>query len=104
MKLLSALHPLLTRVLKGYLLAPISDTVAFRKAGIPMATVKVSDEFLERAKKVAHREHRSVPKQIEFYFKVAQAAEDNPDLPFSLVKDIVTSLEEQNFEEFVFGR
>ena len=91
-------------MLKSHLLAPIADSVTFGKAGIRMATVKISDEFLERARKVAHREHRSVPKQIEFYFKVAQAAEDNPDLSFNLVKDIVVSLEEQNFEEFVFGR
>ena len=39
-------------------------------------TVKLSDDLVETAKRIAAVEHRSVPRQIEFYFRMAQIAED----------------------------
>jgi hypothetical protein len=56
--------------------------------------VKLSDAFVEEARILAKRDHRSLPKQIEFYFRVAKAAEENPDLPFKFVLDMMNSREE----------
>lgn len=56
--------------------------------------VKLSDALVAEATILAKRDHRSVPKQIEFYFRVAKAAEENPDLPFKFVLDVMNSLEE----------
>ena len=48
-----------------------------------MATnVKLADDLVEMARRTAAAEHRSVPKQIEYYYRLAQIAEENPDLPF----------------------
>lgn len=55
--------------------------------------VKLSDEFVEMARLLAKRDHRSLPKQIEFYFRVARAAEQNPDLPFKFVLELMHSKE-----------
>ena len=66
-----------------------------------MATnVKFKDEFVQRARQVAKAEHRSVPSQIEFYFKIALAAEENPDLSFHAIKEIMAAREDQDTEEF----
>jgi len=62
--------------------------------------VKLSDAFVAEAKVLAKRDHRSVPKQIEFYFRVARAAEENPDLPFKFVLDAMNSLEESTSTEY----
>jgi predicted transcriptional regulator len=69
-----------------------------------MATpVKLSDELVEQAKRIATAEHRSVPKQIEYYFRLAQIAEENPDLPFSLIRDLLLSDSEEAQTEYKFG-
>lgn len=69
--------------------------------------VKLSEELVAEAKKHAAVNCRSVPGQIEFWAKVAMAAEANPDLPFHFIKGILISMEEINngkeLEEYKFG-
>ena len=65
--------------------------------------VKLSDELVEEAKRIAAIEHRSVPKQIEFYFRMALIAEDNPDLSFSLIREIMKADAEVATEEYSFN-
>ncbi len=43
-------------------------------------TIKLSEFLVEDAKRIAAIEHRSVPRQIEFYFHMALIAEENPFL------------------------
>ena len=70
-----------------------------------MATnVKLSDELVEEAKRIAAIEHRSVPKQIEFYFRMALIAEDNPDLSFSLIREIMKADAEEGNKKYKFGK
>ena len=70
-----------------------------------MATyVKLSDELVEEAKRIAAIEHRSVPKQIEFYFRMALIAEDNPDLSFSLIREIMKADAEEGSTKYKFGK
>lgn len=66
-------------------------------------TVKLSDDLVETAKRIAAVEHRSVPRQIEFYFRMAQIAEENPDLSFSLIREIMKADSEDGAEEYTFG-
>ena len=65
--------------------------------------VKLSDELVQEARRIAAVEHRSVPKQIEFYFKMALIAEDNPDLSFSLIREILKADAEEAIEEYSFN-
>lgn len=64
--------------------------------------VKLSDHLVEDAKKVAASEHRSVPKQIEYYYLIARAAEQNPDLSFELVRELLKSKPELPSGEYHF--
>jgi hypothetical protein len=65
--------------------------------------VKLSEELVGVAQRRAAVEHRSVPKQIEFYFKMALIAEENPDLSFSLIREILLAKSEPATEEYIFG-
>jgi len=68
-----------------------------------MATqVKLSDDLVEDAKRIAAVEHRSVPKQIEYYYQLARTAEQNPDLSFELVRVLLKSKSEPAIGEYQF--
>lgn len=79
-----------------------ADPVELKEAAVAQ-TVKLSDELVEDAKRIAAVEHRSVPRQIEFYFRMALIAEENPDLSFSLIREIMKADAEEATEEYTFG-
>ena len=58
-----------------------------------MATaLKLSDDLIDLAKPHALAEHRSVPKQIEYWARLGKAVEDNPDLPLSFIKETLLAV------------
>lgn len=65
--------------------------------------VKLAEDLVADAKRIAAVEHRSVPKQIEFYFRIALIAEENPDLSFSLIREILKADAEEATEEYQFN-
>ena len=56
--------------------------------------LKLSNELIEAAKPHAEAEHRSVPKQIEYWARIGKAVLENPDLPLQFIKDTLLALEE----------
>ena len=56
--------------------------------------LKLSDSLVEDAKVVGAAEHRSVPKQIEYWARLGKAAEENPDLPVAMIGDILVADQE----------
>lgn len=65
-----------------------------------MATaLKLSDELVEIAKPRAAAEHRSVPKQIEYWARLGKAVEDNPELPLQTIKDTLLAVEEAKADQ-----
>ena len=70
------------------------------------SVVKLSDELINEARPYANAMHRSVPKQIEHWARLGKAAEENPDMPISMIQDVFISLEESKagkFTEYKFG-
>ena len=60
-----------------------------------MATaVRVSEELMNEAKKHSRVDHRSLAGQIEYWARIGKCAEENPDLTYALIKEILTGLEE----------
>ena len=50
--------------------------------------------------------HRSVPKQIEHWAVIGRIAEENPDLPYETIKEILLGMEDvrtDNLEEYLPG-
>lgn len=64
--------------------------------------VKLADHFVADAKRMAVIAHRSVPKQIEFYYPIALIAEQNPDLSFELIRELLKSKSEEPSGEYQF--
>ena len=54
----------------------------------------VRENLVREARKYSHVDHRSITGQIEHWAKIGKCAEDNPDLTYSLIKEILIGLEE----------
>jgi hypothetical protein len=56
--------------------------------------VRISEDLVEQAKVISKVESRSITGQIEHWAKIGKIAEDNPDLTFKLIKEILVGIEE----------
>ena len=68
--------------------------------------VRVSDELINEAKKFSKVDHRSLTGQIEHWARIGKCAEENPELTYDLIKEILLGIEELNRgekTEFQFG-
>ncbi len=60
-----------------------------------MATaVRVSDNLVNDARKYSKIDHRSLTGQIEHWAIIGKCAEENPDLTYELIKEILIGIEE----------
>ncbi len=65
--------------------------------------VKLSEHLVDQAKHHAQIQHRSVPKQIEYWSQIGKIAEENPDLPFTMIRDILIADQEEVIGEYEFN-
>jgi hypothetical protein len=68
--------------------------------------IKLSDELVHEATAYAKAEHRSAPKQIEYWARIGKIADENPDLPLGFVKDVLVGMQEKEIgeiSEYGFG-
>ena len=68
--------------------------------------VRVSDKLMKEARLVSAVDNRSVTGQIEHWAKIGKCAEENPELTYSLIKDILIGIEEldqSERSEYEFG-
>ena len=68
--------------------------------------VRVSQELVREAKIYSKIEKRSVTGQIEHWARIGKCAEDNSDLTYSLIREILiglVELEQGESSEFKFG-
>lgn len=72
-----------------------------------MATaVRVSERLINDAKRISRIDHRSLAGQIEHWARIGKCAEENPDLTYTLIKEILIGLEELEQgekTEYIFG-
>ena len=68
--------------------------------------VRVSKNIVEKARIRSKVENRSLSGQIEYWVKIGKIAEENPDLSFIQIKEILLGLEQLDNEpkaEYQFG-
>lgn len=68
--------------------------------------VKISDYLAKKATIRAKVMHRSIAGQVEHWANIGQIAEDNPDLSFAFINNILIGLEEARageVENYIFG-
>ena len=72
-----------------------------------MATaVRVSEGLVQEARKYSRVDHRSITGQIEHWARIGKCAEENPDLTYDLIKEIligIEELEQGDLSEYNFG-
>lgn len=61
--------------------------------------VRISNALVKQAKINSKVENRSVTGQIEYWAKIGKIAEENQDIPFSLIKEILFGLEQLDSDE-----
>ena len=69
-------------------------------------SIRLDDELLNQAHLMAKAMNRTTPKQVEHWAKIGKIMEDNPDLPYSFVKEaIIAQVEKEagELEEYDFG-
>lgn len=67
--------------------------------------VKLSESIISEAKIMSKALNRSVAGQIEYWAKIGRIAEENPDLTYDLIKNILIAQQEAkagNLEPYLF--
>lgn len=70
-------------------------------------TIKLSSEIVEQARRYAQVYQRSTAKQIEFWARVGKIAEENPDLSYAFIKELLLGMEEASeghLDEYEFSK
>jgi len=70
------------------------------------SAVRVSESLMKAAKIYSKIDKRSVTGQIEHWARIGKCAEENPDLTYSLIKEILVGmaeLEQGEYSEYKFG-
>jgi hypothetical protein len=63
--------------------------------GYEMSTaIRISQKLADEARKYSSIEHRSLTGQIEYWAMLGKNMEENPDLTYNLIKDILIGLTE----------
>ena len=70
--------------------------------------LNLPETLVETAKRYGAIGYRSVPKQIEYWTieywsRIGRIATENPDLPFSVIRDILIAYQEEPVGEYQFG-
>lgn len=69
-------------------------------------TIKLSDDIVNEAKRYGAVYSRSTPKQIEYWMNIGKIAEENPELPYNFIKDILLAkaeLTDKQVTPYEFG-
>ena len=56
--------------------------------------VSLIESLVKEARSQSKVMHRSVPKQIEHWARIGQIAEDNPDLTYAQIREILLGLKD----------
>lgn len=70
------------------------------------SSVRLDQEFVEKASIMAKAFNRSTSKQIEHWAKIGEMMEENPDLPYEFVKQAIIAKAEKEagkLEAYEFG-
>ena len=73
---------------------------------IMTTAVRVSGELVKDAKIYSKIDNRSITGQIEHWARIGKCAEENPDLTYSLIKEIfigIAELDQNDSSEYKFG-
>ena len=68
--------------------------------------LNLSDDLVNEARRYGEVYSRSTTKQVEYWAKIGKIAEENPDLPYHFIKDILLAkaeLRDGEVSDYEFG-
>lgn len=68
--------------------------------------IRISDSLVNEAKTMSKIKKRSLTGQIEYWALIGKIAEENPDMPYLLIREMLIGLEEikqGEVSEYQFG-
>jgi len=68
--------------------------------------IKLSESLINDAVMNGKAQHRSAPKQIEYWARMGKIVDENPDLPLAFIKGVLTGVEESkagDVSDYKFG-
>ena len=68
--------------------------------------IRISEELVSEARKYSRIDHRSLTGQVEHWARIGKCAEENPDLTYSFIKELligIEELEQGETSEYKFG-
>ena len=68
--------------------------------------IRISSDLAKEARVRSKVERRSLTAQVEYWAVIGKAVEENPDLPYSFIKETLLGLEEMKAkgkEDYAFG-
>ncbi len=73
-----------------------------------MATeaIRLNKELIDSARATSRAQHRSLPKQIEYWARIGQISEENPDLTHDMIRGIlqgIVDVEEGRVKPYIFA-
>lgn len=77
-----------------------------KEVTIMTTAVRITNDLVRDAKIYSKIDKRSLTGQIEYWARIGKCAEENPDLTYSLIKDILiglAELEQGESSEYKFG-
>lgn len=83
-----------------------TKVITFRSYNMATASIRLDQNLVEKATIMGRALNRTTPKQIEHWAKIGEIMEDNPDLPYEFVKQVIISQAEKEagkLEPYDFG-
>lgn len=77
------------------------NLIILNSKGKEMPVVKLSEKIVSDAKNISKTHNRSVSKQIEHWAKIGKIAEENSDLTYEFIKDILIAQQEAHAEKLI---
>ena len=95
-----------TACLNGGVLLGLAQSATEENDNMATTSVRLDQGFINKATIVAKALNRTPPKQLEHWAKIGEIMEDNPDLPYGVVKQAIISAAEKEagkLESYDFG-
>jgi hypothetical protein len=73
---------------------------------VGVIAIEINEDLFNIANNISRKQNRSIQKQIEHWIRIGKIAEDNPELSYNVISDIligISQIQQNKIEPYVFG-
>ena len=71
-----------------------------------LISIEINEDLVNTAKNISKNQNRSIQNQIEYWARIGKIAEENPELSYNVIHNILIGREQiqkNDIEPYVFG-